>query len=134
MDKAELRLDEACAIISRILSFDDGSAGVDHDFMLTGDPFIFRIPILDLSTGLSNPSSIGIDLDSMFSHEARWLGDFLVIFEVDIVKGFANAGLLTSEASSSSISNIKSMVESWGFILGLKGAFRIDCCFRRDFS
>lgn len=123
-------------MISRMSSFDDGSAVADHFFGADAGLLLrFRIPKPGVLEYRDVVSSLGMDPNSTSSSCKFGLGGSLD--EVNSGAGFGdgNLGLPIEWLSpSSSMSNIKSTVESFGLMLGLKGAFRAALNFLLDFS
>lgn len=132
MERLEMRVEEACAMISRMSSFEDGSAGEDHIFVAVaeggvGGSVVIPSPVgwLGRDEGSSSGSSGSFHIaDGVLEAEFR-SGLGLIL---------GDRGLPGERGSSSSISNMRSVVESFGRMLGLNGAFRAALDLLLDFS
>lgn len=119
-------------MISRMSSFVEGRAGEDHFFVLDVDGGVvvpLWIPRLATRVGSDRGSSSSSSLSFQFAEGS--LDDGLRS-GLGLIAG--DLGLPGARGSSSSMSNMRSAVESFGRMLGLNGAFRAAFDFRRDFS
>lgn len=132
IERLETRVVEAWAIISRISSLEDGRAGDDHLFVAVADggvavPLWIPSPVSrDVSDEVSSSTC------SVSCQIADGVLDAELNLGLGLIKG--DLGLPGASGSSSSISNIRSAVESFGRMLGLNGAFRAALDLLLDFS
>jgi hypothetical protein len=137
IDKFDVRVADACAIISFMPNFVGVRIGDDHVFVTGvggGVPTFWRLEPADFGR-LGESAWFWLVSESPTQTAGIHAKDVLAgLISSEVAIGFGDVGSFDVNVSSSSMSNIKSTVESFGRMVGLKGAFRDVLDFRLALS